>query len=276
MNRIAIQGGLGAFHEIAAQNYFPDGGLEIVPSLTFSDLVNKASDPNLAEGGIMAIENSIAGSLLDNYRLLNTSTLNICGEVYLRIRHNLMALPGTDLSEINEVHSHPVALAQCLDFFENHPRVILVESIDTALSAKNIKENNLNGIAAIASSAAANLYDLEILSSGIEDNKQNFTRFLILNRNKNKDTRSNKASVSFCLPHSPGSLAKILTQLAQSGANLTKIQSVPLVGKEWQYIFFIDFVQEPAQLMNSLKQLEEITIDLNILGTYQSGNYYES
>ncbi len=276
MNRIAIQGGPGAYHEIAARNYFPAAGLEIIPVLTFPDLIKTVANPTLSEGGIMAIENSIAGSILGNYRLLNASPLTISGEVFLRIRHNLMALPGSDISEIKEVHSHPVAIAQCHEFFKQYPHIQLKESADTALSAKNILDKNLKGVAAIASAAAADLYEMDVLAKGIEDNKQNFTRFLILHRNKHNSTVANKVSVSFSLPHKTGSLAVVLTQLAVAGANLTKIQSVPLVGKEWQYIFFIDFVQEGNGLDDTLKALGNMTTDLKVLGHYQSGAYYES
>lgn len=276
MNRIAIQGGPGAFHEIAARNYFPEKDLEIIPALTFPDLIETVANPNLSEGGIMAIENSIAGSILGNYRLLNSSPLTISGEVFLRIRHNLMALPGSDISEIKEVHSHPVAIAQCHEFFKAYPHIELKESADTALSAKNILDKKLKGVAAIASSAAADLYEMDILAKGIEDNKQNFTRFLILHRNKQNNTSTNKVSVSFSLPHKTGSLAVVLTQLAVSGANLTKIQSVPLLGKEWQYVFFIDFVQEGNGLEDTLEALGKMTRDLKVLGLYQGGAYYES
>ena len=278
-NRIVIQGGYGAFHEIAARNYFPKNGLQIVPALTFETLIDTVADSELVEGGIMAIENSIAGSILRNYHLLNKSPLKINGEVFLRIRHQFMALPGTHLSQIREVHSHPVAIAQCHRFLKQYPHLQLKETEDTALSAKKIKEDQLKGVAAIASTAAAKLYDMEILSSCIEDNSQNFTRFLILNREQH--TRFNltpdKVSVSFCLSHEPGSLALILTQLAKDGANLTKIQSVPLVGKEWQYIFFVDFIQEEYnKILTTLEHLNKITLDLNILGIYKSGANYDS
>jgi prephenate dehydratase len=275
-NRITIQGGPGAFHDIAARYYFPEEGLQIIPARTFEDLIGMTSDPNQAEGGIMAIENSIAGSLLSNYRLLNASALTIHGEVFLRIRHNLMALPGTDLSEIREVRSHPVAIAQCHHFFKKHPQVQLIEMEDTALSAKHIQDKQLHGVAAIASTAAAELYGMSILAKGIEDNKQNFTRFLILHREKNNNALTNKISVSFTLMHTPGSLAKLLTKLAETGANLTKIQSVPLIGKEWQYIFFVDFVLENGMQEQALMELQQMTINLRILGQYQSGNYFDS
>ncbi|MFT4663802.1 MAG: prephenate dehydratase [Polaribacter sp.] len=276
MNRIAIQGGPGAFHEIAARNYFPETGLEIIPALTFPDLIETVANPTLSEGGIMAIENSIAGSILGNYRLLNASPLTISGEVFLRIRHNLMALPGTDISEIREVHSHPVAIAQCHEFFKQYPHVQLKESADTALSAKNIQDKRLKGVAAIASAAAADLYEMDVLAKGIEDNKQNFTRFLILHRERQNNKFTNKVSVSFSLLHRRGSLAVVLTQLAVTGANLTKIQSVPLLGKEWQYVFFIDFVQEGNGEEDTLKALGNMTTNLKVLGLYQSGVYYES
>ena len=190
-----------------------------------------------------------------------------------------MALTGQIIEEITELHSHPMAIAQCRKFLKQHPHIKLIESTDTALSAKWVSDENLVGVAAIASSQAASMYDLEILAAGIETNKKNYTRFLILDRNDSaiKHHHNNKFSVSFSLANNIGSLSQILNILAEQGANLTKIQSVPLVGKEWQYIFFIDFV-----LGNNLTHTETInalktaTKELKILGNYATGKYHDS
>lgn len=271
--RIVIQGVRGAFHEIAARQFFGEA-TGVVPALSFRELFVKAEDPEQTDAAVVAIENSIAGSILGNYNLLQTSDLCITGEVFLPIRQNLMVLPGTSLEDIREVHSHPMALAQCMDYLLRFPQWKLIESEDTAESAARIARENTPHIAAIGSSLAAELYGLEIIAPAIETNPANFTRFLALERRSNAlpVTGANKASVCFATPHQPGSLSRILAMLAADSANLTKIQSVPLLGKVWEYLFFVDFtVQNPATLAATLRLLESVTIDFKTLGIYKAG-----
>ena len=274
IKKIAIQGVRGAFHEIAARNYYHEP-IDVVPAITFNDLITESKRN---DGGMMAIENSIAGTLIQNFPLIRNSTLDITGEVYLRIKHNLMALPGQRLEDIERVYSHPMAIAQCLDFFKDYPHIHLVAAEDTALSAKKIRESKEKRVGAIASQKAADLYEMEILSTSIETNKQNYTRFLSI---KNKDEKldvSNckKVSLCFSLTHEIGSLHKILKLLADYGANLTKIQSFPIVGNRWNYMFFIDLVlKDSTQYEPVLKALKSKTVDLRVLGRYNTGIHYE-
>ncbi len=276
--RIAIQGYYGAFLEIAARYYHGTKPIDIVPMDTFEDLVKSVEQGNASDRGMMAIENSIAGSLMYNYQLLDESELNISGEVYLRIRHQLLALPGQSIQEVREVHSHPMAIAQCRQFFRQHPHIKLIESSDTALSARSIREGQSKGIGAIASTLAAQRYDLEILAPGIETNKKNYTRFLVLDQGAPSiDTAAAKASICLTTAHQPGSLHRVLGVLLERGANLTKIQSMPIVGQQWHYRFFIDFtLAQPNTLLPTISALEKITEDLKILGTYQTGKYHDS
>jgi prephenate dehydratase len=271
-NRIVIQGVSGAFHEIAARKFYGEN-IDIVPALSFVELFEKNALPKVAEAAILAIENSIAGSILGNYNLLQKSDFTIIGEVTIPIQQDLMVLPGVPMSEIREIHSHPMALAQCSQFLKKYPNIRPVESEDTAESASRIARRHLKHTAAIGSSLAAKMYNLEIIAPAIEDNKENFTRFLAVQRKKDA-TRiqfANKASVSFSTPHKPGSLSIILKMLADKNANLTKIQSVPLIGKPFEYLFFLDFtVQNTEILPEILKELNTITNELKILGTYAS------
>ena len=276
--RIAIQGYPGAFHEIAARNYHQPKEVDIVPIDTFEELVKSVEVGRDSDRGMMAIENSIAGSLMYNYHLLDKSKLNITGEIYLRIRHQLMAAPGQSIQDIKEVHSHPMAIAQCRQFFRQYPHIKLIESTDTALSARKIKEQEQTGIGAIASNLAASKYDLEILAPGIETNKKNYTRFLVLD-NGNPSLHPDAGKVSICLttPHQPGSLHQVLGVLLEHGANMTKIQSMPIIGQEWHYRFFIDFTLTQAELFSkTIENLRKVTEDLKILGTYKKGAYHES
>jgi len=272
--RIAIQGGYGAFHEIAALNYFGDEEIEIFPRDTFKDPMT-ALKMDKADYGIMAIENSLAGSILPNYNLLKESPMSIVGEVYLRIRQNLVALPGQTIDDIHEVYSHPMAILQCQVFFDQYKKIKLIESMDTALSARDIMEKNLKSVAAIASTLAAEKYDLEIIASGIETNKKNYTRFLILgngNSNRITDDKVNKASLHFALSHKIGSLSKILSILSFYDINLTKIQSMPIMGKDWEYQFYIDVEIHDYQLYSqAITAIKPFTSELGILGKYMKG-----
>lgn len=271
--RIAIQGGYGAFHEIAARQYFETDQIEIVPGRTFKD-VFKTLKERKSDFGIMAIENSVAGSILPNYTLIMESGKKIIGEIFLRIKQNLVVLPGQDLREIREVYSHPMAILQCQVFFEKHPGIRLIESADTALSAKEIREKELIGIGAIASDLAAEKYNLEIIAAGIETNKVNYTRFLILSDNGNieEDSGNNKVSLFFSLSHKIGSLSKILSILSYYEMNLTKIQSMPIIGKEWDYHFYVDMLFEEGGLYRqALDAIRPFTGQLGILGEYKKG-----
>lgn len=270
--RIAIQGVRGAFHEIAARQFFGDE-IRIVPALSFPSLFEKTEDPGQTDAAVVAIENSIAGSILGNYKLLENSDLAVVGEVYLRIQQNLLALPGVTLDQLREVHSHPMALAQCSEFFKKHPKIRLVESEDTAESAARIVRHRAIHIGAIASTLAADIYGLNILAPAIETVPENFTRFLAVRRKSDAAPVpfGNKVSVCFSAGHQPGSLAEILTLLATEGANLTKIQSAPLLGRPWEYRFFTDFTAYPDHIPNILELLEEKTTDLQLLGVYREG-----
>jgi len=276
--KIVIQGIKGAFHEIAARNYFHQNDLQIIPAKTFDELITIAQNQEQADGAIMAIENSIAGSIMNNYSLINDSPLKITGELYLRIKQNLMVLPGTNIGQIKEVFSHPMAIAQCRPFFKNYPDIKLIENEDTALSAQMINEGKLQHTGAIASSLAADMYDLEIINESIETDKTNATRFLILeNENLIDPTQvNNKTSISFSLAHRVGSLHTILAFLAKHDANLSKIQSVPISHTPWRYLFFIDFVgSEQTDYEALINGLNQITKNFKILGRYKTGNHYE-
>ncbi len=277
--RIAIQGYPGAFHEIASCCYYSQKAVEVVPADTFGDLVELVEAGTQVDGGLMAIENTIAGSLLNNYQLLNNSSLEITGEIFLRIRQNLMALPGQKISDLKEVHSHPIAIEQCRPFFKKYPQIKLVAMEDTALSAKRIREGELTGIGAIASTLAADRYKMDLLAEGIETNKKNFTRFLVLDKEvpTNLPAEINKVSICFSAPHKAGSLYAVLKVLADYRANMTKVQSVPMIGEAWRYIFFIDFLLERYSDLSPIKeQLAEHTVGLKILGKYREGMLYDS
>lgn len=275
--RVAIQGVPGAFHDIAARHFFGADRVEIVPAHTFRQMVDEVENGS-ADTGLMAIENTIAGSIIGNYRLLTASKLRAVGEAYLRIRQNLMALPGQRIEDLREVHSHPIAIAQCDEFFAQHPHIRLVEMEDTALSAQRIAQQQTKGIGAIASHLAASMYGLEILGDSIETNKQNFTRFLVLER-MNEATSvpaADKVSLFFSLSHEVGSLHKVLAALSAHGANLTKIQSAPIEGRPWEYFFFVDFVnEEGVDWQAAVAAVRPFTHSLEVLGAYKQGHFFE-
>lgn len=272
--RIAIQGGYGAFHETAANHYFEGQEIEIIPRETFKELMVSLRK-NEADFGIMAIENNIAGSILPNYKLLAESNKRIIGEIYMRIEQNLVALPGQKIEDINEVFSHPMAILQCQDFFEQYPHIRLIDSNDTALSAQKIKEEQLQGVGAIASAFAAEKYKLDILFKGIETNKNNYTRFLILQYNDENlivQNGVNKASIHFALAHQIGSLSKILSILSFYDINLSKIQSMPIVGRDWIYLFYVDLdFDDYGRYRQSIEAIKPFTSNLGVLGEYRKG-----
>lgn len=275
--RVAIQGVPGAFHDIAARHFFGADKVEIMPAHTFHQLVEQV-ECSAADIGLMAIENTIAGSIIGNYRLLTASKLRAVGEVYLRIRQNLMALHGQKIEDLREVHSHPIAIAQCDEFFAKHQNIRLVEMEDTALSAQRIAQQGLIGVGAIASHLAASMYGLEILGDSIETNKQNFTRFLVLERLAEVQPISlaDKVSLFFSLTHEVGSLHKVLAALAAHGANLTKIQSIPIEGHPWEYFFFVDFIkEEAADWQTAVEAIRPFTHSLEVLGAYRQGKFFE-
>jgi prephenate dehydratase len=271
LKRVAIQGGVGAFHEIAARNYFKTD-IDVVPCDTFEHITELLAKKEI-DFGIMAIENTIAGSLIPNYVLLKESPVKIIGEEYLRVKQNLLALPGQKIEDLTEVHSHFIAIAQCRNFFKNYPDIKLVESIDTALSAQKIHEKKLVGKGAIASDLAAKMYGLEILAPGIETNKRNYTRFLILTHEDNAGNLTediSKASICFSLPNYPGRLSQVLSVLAFYGLDLTKIQSMPIVGKEFQYFFYVDLAfLDYEKYFQGLNAVKPLVVDLHILGEYK-------
>jgi prephenate dehydratase len=269
--KIAIQGYPGAFHQQAAEEYF-GVDIEVVPCLSFRELIKK-TQTDMVDGALMAIENSIAGSILPNYSLLQNSNLLVVGEVYLAIQQQLLALPGVRLKDIQEVHSHPMALLQCSDFLDCYSWK-LVESEDTALSAKKIVETRNRVAAAIASEAAARLYHLNILESNIQSEKANYTRFLVLDKESSLQTKNNanKASVFFEVNHESGSLARILSLIASCKINLSKLQSVPIQKNAWRYSFHVDMEFEYLEQFNkAIDKIKYQTEKLIIYGVYQRG-----
>lgn len=277
LKKIAIQGGYGAFHEIAANKYFGEGTVEIVPRNTFKDLF-KALKERKVEYGITAIENSLAGSILPNYSLLLESNMKVIGEIFLRIKQNLVALPGQQMKDIKEVYSHPMAILQCQAFFDDYPEIVLIDSIDTALSAKKIADHKLTGIAAIASDLAARNYKLDVIAESIETSKNNYTRFLILedrNGTDYQDEKVNKSSLSFALANKTGSLSKILSIFSYYDINLSKIQSMPIIGRDWEYQFYIDLEFDDYHMYRqSVEAVRPFTSNLWILGEYYKGKVY--
>jgi prephenate dehydratase len=271
---IAIQGIRGAFHHEAAVLFFKEG-FDIVECFHFQELID-AVEKGLATRAVMAVENSLVGSILPNLSIIRNSTLHITGEIYIRISQNLMALQGESLSTLKEVHSHPMAIMQCEHFFHRHPGIRLVESADTALSAREIKKNNLKGIGAIGSETAAQIYGLEVLSHSIETNKKNYTRFLVLGHNGNALNTSSpvKASIAFVASHVPGSLAGILQQLAHAGVNLSMLQSLPLIGANWEYIFHADMVfRDAAHAREVISELRKTLQAIWVMGIYPASSH---
>jgi len=266
MKRIAIQGLIGSFHDIAAHLYFEDEQIQLICCSTFEEVfANIKQDPTAI--GMLAIENTIAGSLLHNYELLRDSGISHC----------ICCLPDDDWDTIQEIHSHPVALMQCRKFLEQHPNMKHVEAEDTAGSAKMIAEGQHRGWAAICHAEAARLYGLKVLEDHIEDNKHNFTRFLVVSNPNKADllrslTESNKSSIVFSLPHEEGSLSHVLAILSFYKINLTKIQSLPIIGREWEYLFYVDLMYDDlTRYRQSIDAIIPLTKEFKILGEYQDG-----
>lgn len=270
--KVAVQGETGCFHEVAARQYFSYDEVEIVPCSTF-DLTLNTLKAGEADFAVMAIENARSGSILYNYTLIRESGLKILGEHNLRIRQNLMALPGQQITDIREIRSHPIALAQCMTFLNQFPGMTLIEADDTAGSARQISENRLMGVAAIAPGIAAEIYGLDLLAEGIETYKQNYTRFHIIGSEDKGNTKGNKVSICFSTGHKPGSLAKVLVKLAELQINLSKIQSVPRLNGEWEYMFYLDLELNKNTKSEVIQRvLAKYTSNLEILGVYFKGD----
>jgi prephenate dehydratase len=269
MKKVLIQGIEGSNHDLAVREYFGGGHAEIIPCLSFRELFSQLmAGPQLL--GMVAMENTLAGSLLPNYNLLQKSGLKIIGEHKMRISHHLMALPGQRIEKITEVHSHPMALAQCDDFLANHPNMRQVADDDTARSAKEIADQKIAGRAAIAGSLAASLFGLEILAADVESNAHNLTRFLLIGH-KDDDIAmpADKSSLAFTLPHKSGSLSQVLSVIAFYGINLTKIQSMPIVGREWEYLFYTDLTFDDfARYRQAMDAIRPLCQNLEVLGEY--------
>ncbi|ATA92440.1 prephenate dehydratase [Capnocytophaga canimorsus] len=269
--KIAIQGIKGSFHYQAAQEYF--GKQITIMECNSFDKVAQSLLKNEADLGVMAIENSIAGSILPNYALIDRLKLNIMGEHYIDIQQNLMALSGQDLNDLKEVHSHPMALLQCKQFFENYAHIKLVEDTDTASTAQRIHQKQLLGIGAIGSKSAAELYNLEIIRHSIQTMKVNATRFVILTTKEEKIDRNqvNKASLKFQVHHKRGSLATVLNVISDCRINMTKIQSLPVIETPWKYAFFVDIVFENYEDFEKAQKLLSIMAeDFKVLGIYKN------
>jgi prephenate dehydratase len=266
---VAIQGIKGSFHHAVAQSYYGEG-LSLLECETFDASV-KALLENAADQAVMAIENSIAGSIIPNYALIDQNDLQIVGEYSLSIHHNLMALPGQTLTDLKEVHSHPMALLQCKDFFKAHPHIRLVEAEDTADEARRIAENAISGIAAIASEQAAALYGLSILAPSIQTIKNNITRFVIVQKKGILVVKKNinKAALKFTLDHQRGSLAAVLNVMSDCQLNLTKIQSLPVIETPGKYAFFVDVTFDEFEFYDKARKLITIMASqFKILGEY--------
>lgn len=271
-NRIAIQGAEGSNHHKVARDFYGDN-VQLKECLSFDVLVDNLLS-NKATQGIMAIENTIAGSIIPNYALIDANNLHICGEEYLNIHHHLMALPGERIADITEVCSHPMALLQCKEFFKKHPHIKLVEDVDTAEVAKRIAKHQLKGVAAIAPKLAAEIFGLEVLEDEIQTMKDNATRFVIVQTEKpnNGIDQINKASLKFQLDHKRGSLAAILNVLSDCKMNLSKIQSLPIIESLWKYSFFVDVTfDDYKDYEKAIAIIEIMAEDLKVLGAYKNG-----
>lgn len=272
--KIAIQGIKGSFHHIVAEKFFGEN-IELAECMSFTEIPVLLKNDQV-DSAIMAIENSIAGAILPNYALIDEYELSIEGEVYVNIHHHLMALEGQDLSDIKEVWSHPMALLQCRKFFREHPSIKLIEEKDTAEVARRIQQDNIKGVAAVASKRAADLFGLDIISNDIQTIKHNSTRFFVLKKSKNAPYHpskvkniKDKSSIKFVTQHNKGSLAEILDIFAKHDINLTKIQSLPIIDTPWSYAFFIDLVIDDFVLYkNALHLISKKVKHLKVLGEY--------
>ncbi|WP_428224450.1 prephenate dehydratase [Flavobacterium sp.] len=267
--KVAIQGINGSFHQQVAHAYFGNDA-QIVACKTFKEVAKQLKKEE-ADYAVMAIENSIAGALIPNYALIDTHQFHVLGEYFLKISLNFMALPGQSIEDITEVHSHPIALLQCAKFLEKHKHIKVIESSDTAIAAQRIRAGNLHGVAALAGPTASQMYDLEILVPEVQSVESSITRFMILEKESASSSvcTINKASIKFELDDTPGSLATVLNVMNNCGLNLTKIQSMPIIEKPFQYSFFVDVIFEDYACFEKARSILEImTTHFKVLGTY--------
>ena len=268
---VAIQGVKGSFHHIVSQEYF-NKPVDVIECLTFDEVVESLISKK-SDAVIMALENSIAGSIIPNYALINKYDLHVVGEHYLDIQHNLMALPNQTIDDIKEVYSHPMALLQCMDFFQAYPHIKLVEDKDTAEVAERIHKRELKNVGAIASVMAADIFELDILARSIQTIKHNETRFAIVKRENSEipENEINKASLKFETDHKRGSLAAILNVMSDCKLNLTKIQSLPIIETPWKYSFFVDVTFETYNDFSKAKAILKIMAQgMKVLGEYKN------
>lgn len=269
--KIAIQGIKGSFHHQVVKEYFSEN-VDIDECLSFEELIDSLI-AGKSDQAVMAIENSIAGPIIPNYALIDKNNLHIIGEYYLNIQQNLMALKGQKIEDIKEVHSHPMALLQCMDFLKQYPSIKLIEDKDTAETARRIQEKQLTGIAAIASVTASEMYDLDIIASSIQTIKNNMTRFVIIKKQNSflPESEINRASIKFELDHKRGSLAAVLNVMSDCKLNLTKIQSLPKIETPWKYSFFVDVTFEKYEDFAKAKALLNIMAEyFKVLGEYKN------
>jgi len=274
--KIIVQGFPGCFHEEAAMKFYGQKKLDFVNARTFEQQAKTLQDNGDDHLAIIAIENSIAGTILQNYRILRENRFRVIGEVYLRIVHNLMALPEQKVDSLRTVASHPMAINQCLKYFRSYPNISLQESDDTALSAKRIREGLLPAEGAIASRRAADIYDLEILAAGIETSKTNYTRFFIVQHSDKAlpDSAFNKASIYLRTSHEKGALLKVLEKIYSNNINLSKLQSFPILGEVNKYYFHLDLEFDgTADYENAIRELHDVTRMIEVLGVYQKQSY---
>lgn len=268
--KVSIQGIRGAFHQQAAEIYF-NQNIEIQANSTFLGLVESVNS-EMADYGIIAIENTISGTIHNNLNLIRKSGLNIIGEVYLRIEQNLAVMPGVRIEQLEKVESHYMAINQCREFFKAYPHIQLIESEDTAVSIKKVAKEKLDNTGAIGSEIAIREYGLEMLHQSIETNKKNFTRFLIISKSKTEEAIVNKSSLVLDLPHQKGSLAKALNLIHKYDINLSKIESFPVIGEPWHYQFYLDLhFSELENYQTLLFELQKMKFPYQILGEYKFG-----
>ena len=274
--KIAIQGIEGSYHHIVALDYFGQGH-EFLFCYNFREVARMVEKAEVAYG-VMAIENSIAGSIIPNYSILQDSKLQVAGEAYLKITHNLMVVPGVKIEDINEVHSHSMALLQCTDYLDEHLAWRLVETRDTAWSAKTIAEKGLRNAAAIASETAAELFGLEIVAREINTNKNNYTRFMILKRHDLMiPPDADKASLYFKTSHHKGALIKVLKQMEDSAINMSKLQSYPIPNEPWHYLFHVDMeFDSMADYVRVIDRIQREAEGVYVYGVYKKGEWIKT
>lgn len=276
--KLVVQGFPGSFHDEVARNYFGHNRVEIVPAKSFEILGQRLSEDDSINYGVMAIENSIAGSILQNYRILRENNFWISGEAYLRIQHQLMALPGQSIEDLHTVESHPMAIYQCTKFFNNHRHIKLIESADTALSAKRVSEEKLFGVGAIGSKLAGKIYGLETLGENIETSNVNYTRFVIISRSAEYSSLGNadKASIYLRVSHEKGSLLKVIASIADNNINISKLQSFPVVGHFNNYYFHLDLeFEDIVQYENCIEEIRKASFGLEELGVYKKARIHD-